>query len=107
MPEKIEVQPSWLAKLNQSPWALTIVVVGGILTGLAASTEAIDKLMLFVGAKPNALQLSRDDERARFSRIHTCSLASSICHAALRLDGRGWISSERSRPRLGAVCRDF
>jgi hypothetical protein len=68
MSDKPEPQPDWFHHLRRSPWVLTIVAVGAILTGLAAWTQAIDTLLLFTGVKPNALQLARDDERARFSR---------------------------------------
>jgi hypothetical protein len=58
----------WLRRLRQSPAGLAVVAIGLILTGLATWTQAIDTLLVFIGAKPNALQISRDDERARFSR---------------------------------------
>jgi len=61
-------QANWFHRLQRSPWTLAIVAVGAVLTGLAAWTQAIDTLLLFTGIKPNALQLARDDERARFSR---------------------------------------
>jgi hypothetical protein len=68
MSDKPGHQANWFRRLQRSPWTLAIVAVGAVLTGLAAWTQAIDTLLLFTGIKPNALQLARDDERARFSR---------------------------------------
>jgi hypothetical protein len=47
---------------------LTIAALVGLLAGIATTTEAVDKILIWVGLKPNALQLAKDDERARFSR---------------------------------------
>src|SRR5919197_4333395 len=68
MSDKPALQPDWFRRIQRSPWAITILAVGAVLTGLAAWTQAIDTLLIFTGIKPNALQLTRDDERARFSR---------------------------------------
>jgi hypothetical protein len=69
---KPQPQAHWFRRLERSPWGLTIAALGGILTGLAASTAAIDNLLTFTGLKhseqQNALMVARDDERARFSR---------------------------------------
>jgi hypothetical protein len=108
MSDKPGPQPDWFRRLRRSPWAVIIVAVGAVLTGLAAWTQAIDTLLLFTGVKPNALQLARDDERARFSRgSHTRRLASPSRYAALRFNRGSRISRTRSRPRLGALRRDF
>jgi hypothetical protein len=68
MSSKSQPEAKWFYRLRRSRWGLSIVAAGGILTGLAASTDAINKLLVFTGIKPNALQLAREDERTRFSR---------------------------------------
>jgi hypothetical protein len=58
----------WIRKISQSPFGLTVAVLAGLLAGIASTTEAVDKIAIWIGLKPNALQLAKDDERAKFSR---------------------------------------
>lgn len=84
MSDKPVLQPDWFRCIQRSPWAITILAVGAVLTALAAWTQAIDTLRIFTGIKPIALQLTRDDdERARFSRDLTLAacIAFLLCGA--------------------------
>ncbi len=63
-----EQTTAWLSKFQRSPFVLTLAALAGLVVGIASATEAVDKIAIWVGLKPNALQLARDDERARFSR---------------------------------------
>jgi hypothetical protein len=58
----------WLERVRRSSIGLTIAGLAGLLIGIAATTEAVDKIFIWAGLKPNALQLAKDDERAKFSR---------------------------------------
>jgi hypothetical protein len=58
----------WFKRIKQSSLGVTIAAVAGLLVGMAATTDSIDKLSVWVGLKPNALQLAKESEKAQFSR---------------------------------------
>lgn len=58
----------WLRSLKGSTLGLSVTAIAGILIGAAATTDAVDKLLIWGGLKPNALELAQDDARGRFSR---------------------------------------
>jgi hypothetical protein len=70
---KVKSEPNWLDRLRASPMGLAATAVAAVLVGAAATTEAADKLMILSGFKPNALQVSEEDARGRFSRDLTRS----------------------------------
>jgi hypothetical protein len=99
MSDKPRPQADCFRRLRRLPWAATIVAVGAVLTGLAAWKQAIDTLLLFLGVKPNALQLARDDNVPGSRVISHAPLASPfpLCGATQRsLHGT-------SMPGAGAV----
>jgi hypothetical protein len=58
----------WLDRIKDSSLGLTLAGVVGILAGIASTTDTVDKLAVWTGLKPNALQLAKADEKAAFSR---------------------------------------
>jgi hypothetical protein len=67
MQEKV-AQGDRLTRLRSSRLGLVAIVLAGVLGGIASTTEAVDKIAIWVGIRPNALQLARDHEKAQFSR---------------------------------------
>lgn len=66
--QKKAAQDDGLTRLRNSRLALAAVAIAGVLGGIASTTEAVDKITIWVGLKPNALQLARDHEKTQFSR---------------------------------------
>jgi hypothetical protein len=63
-----KLEPAWYAKLRRSSLGLSVAALAGILIGVSATTDAVDKISIWVGLKKNALDLARDNDRSRFSR---------------------------------------
>jgi hypothetical protein len=61
--EKTEQEAKWFGRLRASPIGLTITAIAALLIGTAAVTDATDKLLVWSGLKPNALQLAEDNAR--------------------------------------------
>jgi len=61
-------ETGWIGRVRRSHIVVTMAALGGLVVGIASTTEAIDKIAIWTGLKPNALQLAADDARARFSR---------------------------------------
>jgi hypothetical protein len=69
----------WLRRLQESRIIVTMGVLGGLLVWLSAETDAIDKLLMFMGPKPDSAKMERDAkrdaERDRF--VHDLTLLAS------------------------------
>src|SRR4051812_15276198 len=59
---------NWLERLKMSNLGLVVALSIGLLTGLAASFESFDRILVGLGFKPNALELARREDRAKFSQ---------------------------------------
>src|SRR5262245_2925878 len=70
---KQDPEARWFVRLRSSPVGLTVSALVALLIGAAAATDAFDKLLIWSGVKPNALQLAEDNDRGRFSRDLTRS----------------------------------
>jgi hypothetical protein len=66
--DKQEDRPLWIERIRHSRFGLTLAAFAVLIAGVASTTEAVDKIAIWLRIKPNALQLAKDDERARFSR---------------------------------------
>jgi hypothetical protein len=66
-----ELRSPWYQRIRGFRFYVAFVALLGLLATIGTATDAIDQIAIFLGVKPNALQLSEDDERARFSREFT------------------------------------
>jgi hypothetical protein len=111
MSDKPVRQADLFRRLQRSPWTLALVAIGAALTGLAAWTQAIDTVLLFTGVKPNALQLARDDERARFSRDLTRAawhrLFSMRRYVSMLEAGYPALDQDRAWERYAAIFEEW
>ena len=57
-----------VSRAASSPLGLTAIALAIIVVGLGNFTDALDKLLVFLHVKPDALEIAHDDERSRFSR---------------------------------------
>ncbi|WP_375304418.1 hypothetical protein WI560_19205 [Bradyrhizobium sp. A11] len=58
----------WLANWGRSRIGLSLTAVAALVASLAAFSESTDKIAIWVGLKPDSLQIAQDGERAKFSR---------------------------------------
>ncbi|WP_424361368.1 hypothetical protein [Methylocystis parvus] len=61
-------EAEWFKRLRTSPLGLSVTAIGLILIGVGSFSDSIDKVLVSVGLRPNALRLAEDDARGQFSR---------------------------------------
>ena len=62
------VETGWMGRVRRSHIIAVMAALASIIAIVASTTEAIDKIAVWTGIKPDAMQLADNDARAHFSR---------------------------------------